>query len=149
MATTKKKAQPAKAVKAVKKAPAAAPKTRRGGRVISAKFSVELNTPSDLRRVLFSLEKNVEGQVVIWKLHFELLERKAADKPYGSPIVKVDLELKKELESQADKIAKAKKLTPEQAAHALGPAANDQKAAKAGEIPQAEANDTVQDTVRQ
>jgi hypothetical protein len=39
-------------------------------------------------------------------------------------------------------------LTPGQAAHAIGPAAEDAKAAKNGEIDQDEADDTVQATLK-
>ena len=149
MATTKKAA--AKQSKAATKStPAPVRRVRRGsGQVIDTKLRVEINAKSDLRRVIFGLEKHVTGGKVQWKIQFELMERKSAAVAYGSPLVKLDLELVKELESAAEKITKAQKLTTNQAAHAIGPAADDAKSAKTGEITQEEANETVQDTVRQ
>jgi hypothetical protein len=57
--------------------------------------------------------------------------------------VEVDTQLNKRAEDTAQK-----GLTPGQAAHALGPAAEDAKASAAGEIDHEEASETVQATLR-
>ena len=53
----------------------------------------------------------------------------------------------KELHAKAEKTA-IKGMTAGAQAHALGPAADDQKAAEAGEIPQTKADKTTQNTLK-
>jgi hypothetical protein len=62
-------------------------------------------------------------------------------------LVSLDVEVDVELHAKAE-IAAQKGLTPGQAAHALGPAADDARAAEAGEIDEDEAHETIQATLR-
>jgi hypothetical protein len=115
--------------------------------VIKLKVHFELNTPNGLRRVIFGLEKDAtSGNVVVWKIDFQLFERDKKTVPFGDAIVTLNVEVDKALNQKAEKAAKG--LTPGQSAHALGPAADDAKAAVEGEIDEEEAQETVQNTLK-
>jgi flavin-dependent dehydrogenase len=115
--------------------------------VIKIKVHFELNTPNGLRRVIFGLEKDTTtGNVVIWKIDFQLFERAKKTDPFGDAIVTLNVEVDKALQDKAEKASKG--LTPGQSAHALGPAADDAKAAAEGEIEKDEAKTTVQNTLK-
>lgn len=119
-----------------------APKSK----VIAIKVHFELNTPDGKRRVIFGLEKDTQGTKVIWKINFQLFERDKKTDPFGDPLVKLDVQVDKELNANAEKAAK-EGLTPDQSAHAVGPAADDAKAAEDGELKPSIARQTVQDTI--
>ena len=115
--------------------------------VIKLKIHFELNTPNGLRRVIFGLEKDAtSGTTVTWTINFQLFERAKKTDPYGDAIVTLDVEVDKALNAKAEKASKG--LTAGQSAHALGPAADDAKAAQEGEIDQEEAQETVQNTLK-
>lgn len=115
--------------------------------VIKLKVHFELNTPNGLRRVIFGLEKDAtSGSTVVWTINFQLFERAKKTDPYGDAIVTLDVEVDKALNAKAEKAAKG--LSPGQSAHALGPAADDAKAAEEGEIDQEDAEQTVQNTLK-
>jgi hypothetical protein len=115
--------------------------------VIKLKIHFELNTPNGLRRVIFGLEKDAtSGTTVTWTINFQLFERAKKTDPYGDAIVTLDVEVDKALNAKAEKAAKG--LTAGQSAHALGPAADDAKAAQEGEIDEDEAQQTVQNTLK-
>src|ERR1043166_1443548 len=124
-------------------APAGAPKRV----IVGIKVKFELNSKNGLRRVIFGLEKDTQGDDIIWKINFELYERDRKSDPYGDALVDLDVELDTKLNKRAEDAAH-NGLTPGQAAHAIGPAAEDAKAAKNGEIDQDEADDTVQATLK-
>lgn len=115
--------------------------------VIGIKVKFELITSDKLRKVIFGLEKNTQGTKVTWKINFEMFEREKKTDPFGDPIVNVEIEVDKELHPKAEQTA-LNGMTAGQQAHALGPAADDQKAAEEGEIPQAKANRTTQNTLK-
>ena len=115
--------------------------------VIKLKVHFELNTPNGLRRVIFGLSKDASsGTTVIWTIDFQLFERSKKSDPYGDAIVTLNVEVDKALNSKAEKAAKG--LTAAQSAHALGPAADDAKAAEAGDIDEEEAQETIQNTLK-
>jgi len=115
--------------------------------VIKLKVNFELNTPNGLRRVIFGLSKDASsGTTVIWTIDFQLFERAKKSDPYGDAIVTLNVEVDKALNSKAEKAAKG--LTAAQSAHALGPAADDAKAAEAGDIDEEEAQETIQNTLK-
>ena len=115
--------------------------------VIKIKVHFELITKDKLRKVIFGLEKDSPGDKVIWKIIFQLAEREKKTDPFSENIVDIEFEVDKQLNSNAENTA-LKGMTAFQQAHALGPAANDQKAAEAGEISQKKANKTTQDTLK-
>ena len=115
--------------------------------VIKLKINFELNTPNGLRRVIFGLEKDAtSGNAVVWTIDFQLFERAKKTDPYGDAIVTLNVEVDKALNSKAEKASKG--LTAGQSAHALGPAADDAKAAQDGEIDPEDAQETVQNTLK-
>ena len=115
--------------------------------LIAIKVHFTLNTPDKLRRVIFGLEKDTQEDKEIWKINFQLFEREKKTDDFGDPIVALDVEVDEALHAKAEKAAQSG-LTPPQSAHALGPAADDARAAAAGEIEQSEANDTIQNTLK-
>jgi len=115
--------------------------------IIKLKVNFELNTPNGLRKVIFGLEKDTDPtNTITWTIHFQLFERTKKTDPFGDAIVTLDVEVDQALNSKADKASKG--LTPGQSAHALGPAADDAKAAEDGEIDQSDAEDTIQNTLK-
>ena len=115
--------------------------------IIKLKVNFELNTPNGLRRVIFGLSKDASsGQTVIWTIDFQLFERAKKTDPYGDAIVTLNVEVDKALNSKAEKASKG--LTAGQSAHALGPAADDAKAAENGEIDEEDAQQTIQNTLK-
>lgn len=115
--------------------------------VIKLKVNFQLNTPNGLRRVIFGLEKDAtSGTVVVWTINFQLFERAKKSDPFGDPIVSLDVEVDKALNSKAEKAAQG--LSAGQSAHALGPAADDAKAAEDGEIDPEDAQQTIQNTLK-
>jgi hypothetical protein len=124
-------------------APAGGPKRI----VVGIKVKFELNSKNGLRRVIFGLEKDTQGDDIIWKINFELFERIKKSEPYGDALIDLDVEVDTQLNKKAEDTAH-NGLTPGQAAHALGPAADDAKAAANSEIDKDEASDTVQATLK-
>jgi hypothetical protein len=115
--------------------------------IIKLKINFELNTPNGLRRVIFGLEKDsTSGNVVEWNINFQLFERAKRTDPYTDPLVSLQVEVDKALFPKAEKASQG--LTPGQSAHALGPAADDAKAAADGEIDEEDAQDTIQNTLK-
>jgi hypothetical protein len=115
--------------------------------VIGIKVHFVLNTLDGLRRVIFGLEKDTQGTEIKWTINFQLFERQNKTDDFGDAIVDVDVEVDTDLHAKADATAHSNSLTPPQSAHAVGPAADDAKAAAAGDIDQSDANDTIQDTL--
>lgn len=115
--------------------------------VIGIKVRFELITKDKKRRVIFGLEKDTEGKVIIWKIDFQLFERDNKGDDWGDAIIVLQVEVEKALNAKAEKALKG--LTAGQTAHALGPAADDAKAARDGEVDEEEARETVANTLRQ
>jgi hypothetical protein len=115
--------------------------------VIKLKVNFELNTPNGLRKVIFGLEKDAtQADIVSWSIDFQLFERAKKTDPWGDAIVTLNVDVDKKLFPKAEVAAQG--LTPAQSAHALGPAADDARAAADGEIDQSEAEETVQNTLK-
>jgi hypothetical protein len=115
--------------------------------VVAVKVKFEVNARNGLRRVLFSLEKDTDGDAIDWKIQFQLFERDSKTVPYDDPIVDLEIEVDTALNHKAQAMAD-NGMTPGQSAHALGPASEDAKAAANGEIDQSEADETVQATLK-
>ena len=115
--------------------------------VVAIKVHFDLITKDKLRKVVFGLEKDTQGTKVIWKINFDLFERAKKTDPFVEAIVHVDIEVDKVLQPKAEKMALSG-MTAGQQAHALGPAADDQKLAQNGEIPQEDADATTKATLK-
>lgn len=115
--------------------------------VIKLKVHFELNTPNGLRKVIFGLSKDAtSGTTVSWTIDFQLFERTKKSDPFGDAIVTLNVAVDKALNAKAEKASKG--LTAGQSAHALGPAADDAKAAEEGEIDEEDAQQTIQNTLK-
>jgi hypothetical protein len=116
--------------------------------IIAIKVHFTLNTPDGKTRVIFGLEKDTQGNTIVWKINFQLFERAKKSDAFGDAIIDLDVEVDSVLNANAEKLAGQKAMTAGQSAHALGPAAADAKAADDGGIEQAEADQTIQNTLK-
>src|SRR4051794_36144318 len=91
--------------------------------VIGVKVKFEINAKNGLRRVIFGLEKDTQGNDITWKINFQLFEREKKTDPYDDPLVSVDVEVDTTLHSKAEALSQKDKMTAGQAAYVLGPAA--------------------------
>lgn len=128
-------------------APAATPAAGTGS-TIAIKVSFELDTEDGLRKVFFGLEKDIKGSDEIWTIHFQLQERAATTDSFTN-LVTLDVLVDEPKLKPAAAAAAASGLTPPQAAHALGPAADDAKSAAAGDIDRGDAKQTIRNTLAQ
>ena len=73
-------------------------------------FTLNSTLPNGLRRVIFGLEKDTQGSIVVWKIAFQLRERAKKTDAFGDAIVTLTVKVTKELHDKAEKASKA--LTP-------------------------------------
>lgn len=111
---------------------------------IHVKFT--LNTPDGLRRVVFELEKDTQGNDVQWKITFQLFDRDRKTDPFGDAIVDLEVDVDTKLNKKAEVMAD-KGMTPKQAAFAVGPAADTAKDSASGDATTDEAKSAIQTTL--
>jgi hypothetical protein len=128
---------------------AAAAPAAGAGATIAIKVQFELDTMDGLRKVLFGLEKDLKGTDDIWYIHFQLQEKQAATDAAFTNVVTLDVLVDDAALHPAAAAAANNGLTPPQAAHALGPAADDAKGTKTGDVDPDDAGQTVKDTLKQ
>jgi hypothetical protein len=114
---------------------------------IALKVGFTLNTPDGLRQISFGLEEDADGVKVNWTIAFTLFERTDNTKPFGDPIVSLNVFVATTLHANAA-VAAHKGLTPAQTAHATGPAADAARAANAGTMPLPVAQNIIQSCLR-
>jgi hypothetical protein len=114
---------------------------------IALKVSFTLNTPDGLREISFGLEKDTDGAKVDWTITFTLYERTDASKPFGDPVVSLNVFVAAALHANAETAAK-NGLTPAQTAQATGPAADAAKAAHEGTLPLPVASKIIQSSLQ-
>lgn len=130
-----------------KKSPSPNNNTRPKTAIAGLRVRFELGARNGLRRVVFAMEKNNKANgLVTWVVQFQLFERKARVDGW-TQIADLRVELDTRQNAQAAAVA-AKGLSDEQTARAIGPAADDARAAKRGEITLKDAHDSVRDIVR-
>ena len=113
--------------------------------VVKVHVKFTLNTPDGKRRVIFDLEKNTsEAGITSWKINFQLFEREKKSDPFGDAIVALDVQVDSKLNNKAQTMFE-NGMTPPQAAHAVGPAAD---TAKDEEVDEETKADTVQKTLK-
>jgi hypothetical protein len=115
--------------------------------VIGIKVRFTLTSKNGLRRVVVGLEKDSEGEEVHWLMDFQLFERQKKSEEFGDAFIELQAGLDTTLNKKAEAVAQHG-LTAGQAAHALGPAADDLKAAESGEIDVEEARETIAATLK-
>jgi hypothetical protein len=113
---------------------------------IALKVSFTLNTPDGLREISFGLEKDTDGVKVNWTITFVLFERADTTKNFGDPVVSLNVFVATALHPHAEKAAQG--LTPQQTAHATGPAADAAKAVNDGTMPLPLGNKIIQGTLK-
>jgi len=113
---------------------------------VALKVDFTLTTPDGLRKIFFGLEKDTDGVRVNWIINFVLSERSGPTKPFGDPIVSLNVFVATALHAQAA-LAAQNGLTPAQTAHACGPAANAAMAVHNGTMPPAVGNKIIQGTL--
>lgn len=118
------------------------------GATIAIKVQFELDTMDGLRKVIFGLEKDVKGTDDIWFIHFQLQEKQAATDAAFTNLVTLDVLVDDAALHPAAQAAADKGLTPPQAAHALGPAADDAKDTTTGDVDPADAGQTIKHTLK-
>ncbi len=110
---------------------------------IHVKFT--LNTPDGLRRVIFELKKDSDGDTEKWSIDFQLFERAKKTDPFGDPLVDLAVDVSAKLNPKAEAMADDG-MTKKQARHAVGKAADTAKDPKAD---QATKQAVIQDTLKQ
>jgi hypothetical protein len=113
--------------------------------IIKVHVRFTLNTPDGKRRVIFDLEKDTaEDSTISWTINFQLFERDNKTDPFGDAIVDLLVEVDSKLNNKAQ-VMFDNGMTPPQAAHAVGPAAD---TAKDPDVDDDTKSDTVQKTIK-
>jgi hypothetical protein len=113
---------------------------------IALKVNFTLNTTDGLRQISFGLEKDTDGVSTDWTITFVLYERTDPTVDFGNAVVSLTVFVASPLQANAETAAHTG-LTPSQAAHAVGPAADAAKAVSAGSLPLPVGNDIIQSTL--
>ncbi len=113
---------------------------------IALKVNFTLNTPDGLRQISFGLEKDTDGISTDWTLTFVLYERTNPTVDFGNPVVSLTVFVATPLQANAETAAH-NGLTPAQAAHATGPAADAAKAVSTGDLPLPLGNRIIQNSL--
>jgi len=118
------------------------------GSTIAIKVSFELDSKDGLRKVMFGLEKDVKGTDDIWFIHFQLQEKQSASDTDFTNVVTLDVLVDEQALHPAAQAGAENGLTPSQAGHALGPAADDAKGTTTGDVDTDTAGDTIKGTLK-
>jgi hypothetical protein len=113
---------------------------------IALKVSFTLNTTDGLRQISFGLEKDTDGVSTDWTITFVLYERTDPTVDFGNAVVSLTVFVASPLQANAETAAHSG-LTPAQAAHAIGPAADAAKAVSTGDLPLPVGSDIIQGTL--
>jgi hypothetical protein len=113
---------------------------------IALKVNFTLNTTDGLRQISFGLEKDTDGVTTDWTITFVLFERTDPSADFGNAVVSLTVFVATANQANAETAARSG-LTPAQAAHAAGPAADAAKAVSAGTLPLPVGNGIIQDTL--
>lgn len=116
------------------------------GTLQAIKVVFALDTLDGLRKISFGLEKDLKGTDPIYTIHFQLQERLKTTDPFID-VVTLDVTIDDAaLHPAAQAVMTNNGLTPPQAAHAVGPAADDAKGTTTGDVDPDDAHDTIQNT---
>jgi hypothetical protein len=96
------------------------PKTTK--QIVAIAVRLEVNTPDQLKRVIFGLTKGTDQDLVTWKLEFEYHERESRSEDLVK-IVDLVIDIKTKNAELVEKAA-TKGFTKSQAEFAVGPAAS-------------------------
>ena len=120
---------------------------RNAATVVGLRVRFELGARDGLRRVVFAMEKSKTGNgSVQWVVEFQLYERGTRAAKFEQ-LAYLRVELDTRQHARAADVA-ARGLSDSQAARAVGPAADDARAMRRGELDQKEAHASVRGIVR-
>ena len=117
------------------------------GYAIAIQVTFELDTPDGLRKILFGLEQDTKGSDVMWFIYFQLQEKQAATDANFTNVVTLKVLGDDAALHPAAQAAANTGLTPPQAAHAMGPAADAAKGTTTGDVDPDDANQSVKSTL--
>ena len=103
-------------------------------------------TTDRLKKIIFGLDKSIEDEEIQWVIEFQFLQRDNKTDPFGDPLVKLSIDVKKSNEQAAEETA-SKGLNNPQASHLLGPGLADTQRFRDGKIPEDKLAATVQRTL--
>lgn len=111
------------------------------------KVDFTLITPDGQRKIGFSLEKDSDGTRTSWTITFTLFEKQAGATTFGDPTISLNVVVVPALHGNAQTVSQ-NGLTPPQAAHATGPAADAAKALANGTGSHLAASNSIQNTLK-
>ena len=112
----------------------------------SISVDLEVMTTDRLKKIIFGLDKSTEDEEAHWVIEFQFLQRDKKTDPFGDPLVKLAIDVKKSNEEAAEETA-AKGLNNPQATHLLGAGVSDAQRFREGKIPEDRLAATVQRTL--
>ena len=114
--------------------------------VKSISVDLEVMTTDRLKKIIFGLDKSTEGEEVHWVIEFQFLQRDKRTDPFGDPLVKLAIDVRKTNNEFAEETA-MKGLNSPQSAHLLGAGLTDAQRLREGKITEERAAATVQRTL--
>ena len=118
-----------------------------GARTIkSISVDLEVMTTDRLKKIIFGLDKSTDEEEVTWVIEFQFLQRDKKTDPFGDPLVKLKIDVKKSNNDLAE-VTADKGLNSPQAAHLLGAGLSDAQRLRDGKITEERAALTVQRTL--
>jgi hypothetical protein len=114
--------------------------------VNSISVDLEVMTPDRLKRIIFGLDKSMEGEQVHWTIDFQYLQREKKTDEFGDPLVKLSVDVQTENHPLAEQTA-LKGLNSRQTDHLLGPAAIAARRLKEGKITEEKAAPVIERTL--
>ena len=103
-------------------------------------------TTDRLKKIIFGLDKSMENEEAHWVIEFQFLQRDKKTDPFGDPLVKLSIDVKKSNQQHAQETA-TKGLNKPQATHLLGPGLTDSQRFREGKITEDKLTATVQRTL--
>lgn len=140
--------QPAPAAGSTSLFPSAGTPAAGAGYAIAIQVTFELDTPDGLRKILFGLEQDTKGADVMWFIYFQLQEKQAATDANFTNVVTLKVLVDDAALHPAAQAAANNGLTTNQAAHAMGPAADAAKGTTTGDVDPDDANQSVKSTLK-
>jgi hypothetical protein len=112
--------------------------------IVALSVKLEVNTPDELKKVIFAITKGTEGDLVTWAVSFEYHERASKTATFVK-VVDLDIEVKTKMEAAVERAA-TKGFTKPQAEFAAGPGASAAKRLAEGKTTEEKASKVIERT---
>ena len=112
----------------------------------SISVDLEVMTTDRLKKIVFGLDKNVDGDEIQWVIDFKFFQRDKKSDEFGDPLVSLKADVKKTNNEAAEATAN-KGLNASQSEHLLGPGVIAAQRLKEGKITEEKAAATVDRTL--